>query len=134
LADYAPEVVKAVILTLKASPDVDALVGGAVFTDVPQEQEFPYIQVGCQSEPFAASDFSGQRHIVRIQARSRKAGMKEAIRIRAAAHAALDRQEDSIILDAGTLIKCEYAGLSDAFIEDDGKTWQALCEFELLTM
>lgn len=131
MADYSPEVVKAVIARLKNTSEVSALCG-AIYTRVPQQQELPYIRVGCQSEPFAADDFSGQRHLVRIQAFASKSGV--ALEIRAACHNALDRQEANISLEAGNLVKCEYAGLSDLFEEDDGQTWQAIAEFELLTM
>lgn len=134
MADYAPQLIKAVVATLKADAGVVELVGTAVFTDVPQRQEFPYLRVSSTSEPFAANDFSGQQHTVRVQCFSRKAGIKECLLVRAAVMAALDRQEGSILLDAGTLIKCEYTGVADAFIEDDGKTWQSVIEFDVITM
>ena len=134
MADTALSVIKAAIVTLKADSGVTALVGAAVFTEAPQAQTFPYIVVSIQSEPFAANDFSGQSHQLRIQAFSRKAGVKEALEVRAAALNALDRHEENIVLDVSTLVKCEYSGLSDAFIEDDGKTWQAVGELEVIVV
>lgn len=132
MADYALQVIQAVIKALKADVAVSALVD-KVYSDVPQKTDFPYALVSIQSQPFAADDFSGQQHTLRVQAFSRKASIKECLQIRAAVFNALDRQESSIVLQAGTLIKCEHAEMSDAFIEDDGKTWQSVTEFNIIT-
>ena len=134
VADTALPVIKGVIAALKAAGAVVALVVDRVYSDVPQGATFPYIQVSIQSEPFAANDFSGQQHTVQIQTFSRKASKAEALQVRAAALNALDRNEAAISLDSGTLVKCEYSGVSDAFIEDDGKTWQAVGELEVIVV
>lgn len=134
MADTALPVVKAVIAALKAAAPVAAIVAQRVYSDVPQAATFPYVAVSVQSEPFAANDFSGQSHSLRVQSFSRKATIEEALTIRAAVMAALDRQESALTLDTGTLVKCEYSGLSDAFIEDDGKTWQSVIEFEVVVV
>lgn len=134
MADSALAVVKAAIAALKADSGVAALVVGRIYTDVPQATDFPYIVVSIQSEPFAANDFSGQSHTLRIQTFSRKAGAKEALEVRKAALDALDRKEEALSLSEGVLVKCEYSGLSDCFIEDDGKTWQAIGELQLVVV
>ena len=134
MADSALVVIKAVIVTLKANPTLAAIVGDRIYTDVPQKTDFPYVVVSVQSEPFAACDFSGQSHDLRVQAFSRQAGIAECLNIRKAALDALDRKETDISLSSGTLVKCEYSGLSDAFIEDDGKTWQSLGELEVIVV
>lgn len=134
MADTALSVIKGVIAALKATGAVTAIVGQRIYTDVPQGATFPYLLVSVQSEPFAANDFSGQTHTVRLQSFSREAGAQQALAIRKAALDALDRQEASITLDEGTLVKCEYSGLSDSFIEDDGKTWQAVGELEVIVV
>ncbi|WP_185933320.1 DUF3168 domain-containing protein [Rhizobium sp. P007] len=134
MADTALAVIRAAIKALKEAPAVAALVSERVFADVPQREEFPYIVVSVQSEPFAANDFSGQTHQLRIQAFSRKPGSKEALQIRKAAVELLDRNEAVLVLEEGDLIKCEYSGLSDAFIEDDGKTWQSVCELKVVVI
>lgn len=134
MADTALVVIKAAIVTLKADASVIALVADRVFTDVPQNTDFPYLVVSAQSEPFAANDFSGQAHQLRVQSYSRKAGIAECLQLRAAALNALDRKESNLVLESGTLVKCEYSGLSDAFIEDDGKTWQGVGELEVIVV
>jgi hypothetical protein len=130
MADTALPVIKAVIAALKSA----GVASGEVYSDIKQGQQFPYVLVSIQSEPFAACDFSGQSHTVRIQSFSRKATIQECLTLRAAAMAALDRKESALTLDSGTLVKCEYSGLSDAFIEDDGKTWQSVIEFEVVVV
>lgn len=134
MADSAVSVLKAVIAALKANAGVAGLVGTRVYTDVPQASPFPYLVVSVQSEPFAANDFSGQSHQVRLQSFSRKQGSLEALNIRKAALDALDRHEEALTLEAGTLVKCEYSGLSDSFIEDDGKTWRAVGELQVVVV
>lgn len=134
MADSALAVVKAAIVTLTNSGAVSALVGSRIYTDVPQKAQFPYVVISIQSEPFAANDFSGQSHQLRIQSFSRAAGISECLAIRKAALDALDRQEGNIAMTGSTLVKCEYSGLSDAFIEDDGKTWQSVGELEVVVV
>ncbi|MBZ9674551.1 DUF3168 domain-containing protein [Mesorhizobium sp. ES1-1] len=134
MSDTAFPVIKGIIAALKASAPVTTLVGQRIYSDVPQGAAFPYLVVSIQSEPFAANDFSGQSHTVRLQAHSRKASASEVLLIRAASLTALDRQENAIALDTGTLVKCEYSGLSDAFIEDDGKTWQSVGELDVIVV
>ena len=130
MADTALPALQAVVNALKASSAVNVAVGGRVYSDVPQGCTFPYIEVSVDSEPFAAKDFSGQTHTIRVQIRSAQPGKKECLSIRRDVVAALDRQEDSLSLSSGHLVKCEYSGGSTAFKEDDGRVWQAVCEFE----
>lgn len=132
MADTALPVIKAVIAVLKGA--LPSMVGPRVYTDVPQDEPFPYVVVSVTSEPFAANDFSGQTHLVRVQAFSRESTIEECLRIRAAIMDALDRKESSLPLDAGTLVKSEYAGGDRAFIEDDGETWQSVAEFEMIVV
>ena len=134
MADSALPVLKGIIAALKAAVPVSTLVNDRVYSDVPQNATFPYIMVSITSEPFAANDFSGQSHTVRIQTYSRDASKAGCLKIRAAALDALDRNEPAISLDTGTLVKCEYSGFSDAFMEDDGKTWQGVGELEVIVV
>lgn len=132
--DSALSVIQAVIVTLNANTGVTSLLAGRIYTDVPQKATFPYLVVSIDSEPFAASDFSGQSHSLRLQVLSQAKTVKEALTIRKACTDALDRQESSISLSAGTLVKCEYSGSGTMFKEDDGKTWQAINELEIVVV
>ncbi len=132
--DSALVVIQAVVATLKADAGVTLLVAGRVYTDVPQKANFPYVVLSIDSDPFAANDFSGQSHTLRIQAFGRNSTAKEVLTVRKACLDALDRQETSINLSAGTLVKCEFSGSGTMFQEDDGKTWQAVGELELIVV
>lgn len=134
MADTAAAVIKAATTALLAAGPVAALVGNRVYSDVPQDTAFPYIVLTIGSEPFAANDFSGQAHTLRIQTFSRKDSISEALLVRAAVLTALDRNEGALTLEAGTLVKCEYAGFSDAFKEDDGRTWQGIAELQIIVV
>ncbi len=134
MADTAAYVIKSIVAALKAATPVTTLVGASIYSDVPQDTDFPYIVVSVQSEPFAANDFSGQSHTLRIQTFSRFKGISEALLVRAAALNHLDRNESALTLTQGTLVKCEYSGFSDAFKEDDGRTWQGVAELQLVVV
>lgn len=131
MADTALPVLKAVIARLKGVSAISAIVGSKVYTDVPQTTAPPYIVVSVQSQPFAANDFSGQQHTVRVQSFSRTASINQCLQLRALVMDALDRQEDTLPLTAGDLVFCQYDGVADAFVEDDGKTWQSVIEFNV---
>ncbi|MBR2691780.1 MAG: DUF3168 domain-containing protein [Aquamicrobium sp.] len=134
VADRALPLIKAVIATLKADAALSALVSGRVYTDVPQASNFPYIVVTAGDEPFAANDFSGQSFTLRVQAFSRQHTIYDVLAIRSAVFSALDRREDNLALSAGTLVKCEYSGSERPFIEDNGKTWQVVSEFNIIVV
>lgn len=131
MADTTLPVLKAVIALLKGIPAISSIVGSKVYTDVPQKTAFPYLVVSCQSQPFAANDFSGQQHAVRVQSFSRSASISQCLQLRALVMDALDRQESALSLESGGLILSQYEGFADAFIEDDGKTWQSVIEFKV---
>lgn len=133
MADTAPQVLAGVVTRLKAFTPLTAIVP-RIFSAIPQKTAFPNVEVNIMSQPFAANDFSGQQHTVRVQAHSQSGSKAEALNIRQQVMAALDRQEASLTIAGTTLVKCEYAGFSDCFIEDDGKTWQSVIEFQLITM
>ncbi|MBY5594106.1 DUF3168 domain-containing protein [Rhizobium leguminosarum] len=134
MVDSAASVIKAAVAALKANVVVTTLVAGRVFSDVPEGATFPYIVLSIHSQPFAANDFSGQSHTLKIQTFSRDKSIAGALLVRAAALTALDRNEQALTLDAGTLVKSEYTGFSDAFKEDDGRTWQGYAELQVVVV
>jgi hypothetical protein len=138
MPDAALSLFTGVINRLRGYTALNALVGGPmpntrIFSAVPQQQIFPFVKVSVMSQPFASSSFSGQQHTVRVQAHSQSGSLQEAMAIRQQVMDALDRQESNITVSGATLIKCEYGGFSDCFIEDDGRTWQSVIEFSVLT-
>lgn len=132
--DSAPAVIKAVTTTLTGNVTLNGLIAGRIYTDVPQKATFPYLVLNLDSGPFAASDFSGQSHTLRLQIFSQDTSAKEALNIRKACLDALDRQESAVTVTGFTLVRCEYSGNGTMFKEDDGKTWQAIGELELVVV
>jgi hypothetical protein len=133
MADTAPEVLAGIVARLQGFPGL-ASVADSIFSAVPQGTPFPYVEVNIMSLPFAANDFSGQQHTVRVQAHSQSGSKKEALDIRQQVMAALDREEENITVEGTNLVMCQFSGFADCFIEDDGKTWQSVIEFDLRTM
>jgi hypothetical protein len=132
--DSALSVIQGTISRLGAITDLTAIIGERIYTDVPQKATFPYVQLSVDSQPFAASDFSGQAHTLRIQAFSQEASAKQVLEIRKLCLDALDRQEAEISLPSGSLVQCQYLGSDTPFQEDDGKTWQAVGELEVIVV
>jgi len=132
MADTAQQTLKGVIEALRADKAVCELVDGRAYSDVPDGEKFPYILVEIQSRPFMADDFSGQLHTVRLHCYSDAPSKKEALLIRAAAHALLDRGEGRLAIVG--LVKSEQAGVWDCIREDNGKVWDGIGEFELTVM
>ncbi|WP_342150234.1 DUF3168 domain-containing protein [Methylorubrum sp. SB2] len=128
MAETSAAVTKAVVSRLRtAVPDLF----GRVYSDVPQATPFPYALVSSSAVPFAANDFSGQTHALRVQLFSQADSKKELLLLQQAVFNALDRQEASLPLDASELIRFEYAMSDQPFKEDDGKTWQSVIEFSV---
>lgn len=124
---YLP-LMKGVIAALKADGTVSGLVSTRVYSDVPQDETFPYIVVEIDSEDYSSKTFSGMGHEVRIHAYSRKKSPKEIGDIRDAAYDVIHRQEGSIALDNGVLSHVNFStGLM--FKEPDGVTWHGVSVF-----
>lgn len=131
MAESSASLLKAVVAVLRAAL-ID--LAGRVYSDVPQGAAFPYALVTSSALPFAAGDFSGQSHTLRIQIFSRDGSKKNLLMVQQAVFNALDRQEATLVLDAGAVVKCEYAMSDQPFKEDDGKTWQAVSEFTVVVV
>jgi len=108
--------------------------GGRVYGAPQPNATYPYAMVTAQSEPFSADDFSGMSHNIRVQVFSRQKKPGEALAERKTAYTALHRQEDAITVTGHTLVSIEQDGVADCFIEDDGKTWQAIMEFKAVVV
>lgn len=132
--DSGAALVKGIKAALEADISVQGLGLSGIYTDVPQAAVFPYVLVSIESAPFAAADFSGQSHQVRIQAYSREPSVKECLTIRKTCLQALDRKEGSITLDEGVVVQCMLSDFSTFFKEDDGRTWQAVGELQVDVM
>lgn len=103
---------------------------GRVYGEVPHNPTYPYAVLTAQQDPFDAADLDGMMHTVRVQIFSR-GNPGSALAQRKAVYDALHKQEDSITVTGHTLVQILFT-LSDEFLEDDGKTRQAIIEFSAL--
>lgn len=126
MAESSAALLKAVVAVLRAT---GTAAGGRVYSDVPQATAFPYMLVSSSALPFAANDFSGQTHALRVQTFSQALSKAECLAIQRVVFAALDRQEASLTLETGSLVRCQYSMSDQPFKEDDGNTWQSVIEF-----
>ena len=133
MADSWFDLMKGVIAALKGDATIFAIVGNNVFSDVPQNETFPYIAISIQSSPSDTKTSTGMLHTLQISAFSRKdKSPEEATDIRKAVYNLLHRQESAITLDSGTLVSMLFSGVSFARKELDGVTWQATMQFDVL--
>lgn len=125
MSDTYLSLMKGIIAALKADATVSGLVSTRVYSDVPQDETFPYIVVEIDSEDYSSKTFSGMGHEVRTHIYSRKKSPKEIGDIRSAVYNVIHRQEDSIALDSGVFSHVNYStGL--IFKEPDGVTWHGV--------
>jgi hypothetical protein len=116
---------------LIANSALIALVGNKIYNKAPQETIYPFVKVSINTELSPVINNSSQVfiHILRCQAWS-QISLEEAINIRSAIFNALHRQ--SLTLDSPfKLIDCQVNTLFDAFLENDGKTYQSVIEFKI---
>jgi bifunctional N-acetylglucosamine-1-phosphate-uridyltransferase/glucosamine-1-phosphate-acetyltransferase GlmU-like protein len=131
MADTTASLLSAIQTLLKANPAVTALVSDRVYGAAPNNATYPYILLTAQSEPWATQSFSGMRHVVRVQAFDKNEKQGGALAIRAACYDALNRQEASLTITGGDVVLIEHDGMSDCFMEGDGKTWQSILELSV---
>lgn len=129
MSDSYLDLLKAIITTLKDDSAVGAVVGDRIYTDVPQNEEFPYSVVSIDSAPFSANTFTGMEHTVQVNTYSRDKSPLEAGSARAAIYDALNRQGDTIALDTGRIVDIQYTGIGTVFKDTDGVTWTSVAQF-----
>ena len=120
---------KGIIAELKADTALAAIVGTRVYSNTPQNADFPYVSVSISSQPYDGCDFTGMVHDISVSGFSRKADPAQAADIRSAVYDALNREESAITLDNGSVRHIHYSGVSFVEREPDGITWQSLIRF-----
>lgn len=123
---------KAIIAALKADSTISANVSGRVYTEVPQNAEFPYIVLRLQSEPFDVKNDTGMQHTADVSVYSRTSSPLEVGTLRAAVYNVLNRAESSLTLDSGTLVSMIHSGVGDIVKEPDGITWKGFLRFDAI--
>ena len=130
MPDRSAELLTAVQNLLKANAPVAALVEDRVYGSIPQAPTYPYVRLSDNAIPWSTQTFSGMKHTLRVQAFSQDSKPGVPLAIRAACFDALDRQEDSLAVEG--LVSVDFDGMADAFVQEDGKTYQAVIEFSVL--
>lgn len=125
---YKP-LMEAVVTALKADATLSAIVSTRVYSNVPQNETFPYVFVSISSGPYDSVTFSGMEHEITVQGFSRKPSPAEAASIRAAVYNLLHRGESNLTLDVGNVAHIHYNGVGFVEREADGVTWQSLARF-----
>lgn len=131
MADSYNELVKMTVAALKADATLSAIVGAKVYTDVPQEANFPFVSIHVESAPWSAKDFAGMEHSLMIKGFSREGTPKEAADIRSAIIDVINRNEGTLALDTMHIVSINYE-TGSIFKEPDGKTWQSFAQFRFV--
>lgn len=129
MSDTYRPLLKGVIAAMKADGAISALVGTRIYSDVPQNSDFPYAVVSISSDDFSAKDFSGMAHTIQINSHGRENSPDIVGQIRSACYDLLHRQESALTLDTGTVSILQFSGVSDVFKDPDGITWDAVIRF-----
>lgn len=131
MSDYYLPGIKSVVSRLKSVTPVTDLVSTRVYTDVPQNETFPYIVVRMDDVDFSTKTWSGMDFTLEVHCFSRTNSPKQAGDIRSAVYNALHRQESALALDSGGVTDIQYE-TGSTFIEDDGVTWHGLIQFRFI--
>lgn len=127
--DSARAFLKGVQAVLKANATISSICGTRVYGAPKANPTYPFMVISCESSPFAAKDFSGMEHKLRVQSFARENKPATVLELREAAMAALNRNEAGITVQEASLVEIEFSGVAMAFPEPDGRTYQSVIEF-----
>lgn len=132
MSDSYKPLLKGIIAALLADGTISGIVGARVYSDVPQNDTFPYVIVSIQSGPFDTKTSVGMTHTVQVSCFSREDSPSQAGDLCAAVYSALNRNEGGITLDSGNLTRLNFSGVGFVGKEPDGVTWQGTRQFEAI--
>ena len=132
MADSTLVGLKGVITRLLAYTTLTSIVSTRIYSNVPQQTTFPYVSVEFTSTDWSQQDDANMQHRVTVSGYSRTSSPLQAMQISEKAYDALNRQEDNVTLDSGTVVILQFSGVKTTFKEDDGKTWHSVIEFDLI--
>ena len=132
MSDSSLVILKAIMTKLLATAGLTSITSTRIYTDVPEPTAFPYAVVELETQPWATDDSSDMEHKITIHGFSRNNSPSEAINIALQCFNSLDRQEDSISVDSGTMVLCMFDGVKTNFKEPDGITWHSVIEFRII--
>ena len=132
MADSTLVGLKGVITRLLAYTTLTSIVSTRVYSNVPQQTTFPYVTVEFTSIDWSQKDDANLQHRVTVSGYSRTSSPLEAMQISEKVYDALNRQEDNVTLDSGSVVLLQFSGVKTTFKDADGKTWHSVIEFDLI--
>lgn len=132
MTDSTLTAIKAIITRLNAYTDLTDIVSTRIYTDIPQQTAYPFILLEIESSDFSTFDDPGMQHTLRLHGYGRTNTITETARITQEIYKALNRQENNISLDVGSVVLLQFAGVKTNFKEPDGITWHSVIEFNFI--
>ena len=132
MADSTRVGIKGIIARLKAFTNLTNIVSTRIFTNVPQQSTHPHVVIEFTSTDWSQQDDANLQHRITVHSYSRKSSTSEANQIAEEVYAALNRQENNITLDSGSVVLLQFTGVKTTFKEDDGTTWHSITEFNFI--
>lgn len=132
MADSTLVALEGLLVRLKAYTALTNIVSTRIYSNVPQQATFPYTLIELESSDWSQNDDANLQHTVRVHGYSRISSPTEVMRISEQVYNALNRQEDNISLDTGTVVLLQLNGVKTTFKEPDGITWHSVIEFNLI--
>lgn len=128
MADTTKTLAQDIATALLANTAVMALVSNRVYTRVPQNATFPYIEVSLTSGDYSGMDFTGMEHTVTVHCYSQLHNIDEAGDMKAAVYNALNRNE-ALSLSSGHLASINYNGVGYLGLDSDSVTQLGIVQF-----
>ena len=132
MADSTLVAMKGIIARLKATSDITDIVAQRIYSSIPQQEAFPYIEVEIESRDWSQQDDANMQHLVRVHCYSRTNSLEQAATVTEKVYNSLNRQENSITIDTGSVVVIQFDGVKTTFKEQDGVTWHSVIEFNLI--
>ncbi len=132
MADSTLVGLKGITTRLLAYTNLTNIVSTRINSNISQQTAFPYVNVEFTSTDWSQKDDANLQHSVIVSAYSRVSSPLEAMQIAEEVYNALNRQEDNITLDTGSVILLQFSGVKTTFKDADGKTWHSVIEFNFI--
>lgn len=132
MADTFSELMSGVIAALRADVTIAAIVGARIYSDVPQNEVFPYMVVNIQSTPFDTKTSNGMTHNLQVSSFDRGKTTTIVANLRKATYNLLHEGESNVTISGATLISMLFTGLAFVAKEPDGVTWQSTIQFNAI--
>lgn len=123
---------KGIMARLLAFTDLTNIVSTRIHSNIAQQTDFPYVVVEFESTPWDQQDDANLQHKITVHGYGRTSSPSEVMQIAEEVYAALNRQEDNITLDSGSVVLLLFSGIKTTFKENDGITWHSVTEFNFI--